>query len=294
MTSYTRNSGHIISTLETTPFPQNCILATIDVSSLYLNIPLFWVPSFFGRQGSSPIAMQTLFDIVSQVQCFLFPYTYIPTNTGNGNGHQDGPLLREHLRGLSGETVPWEWASSTGPLEALHRWHPLCLTRFEGAPRGFPAQTQFLPPNHTLYMHHLHGECWVLRHKDLKGSSMFKSILNPLTPSSIFTSPLLTLRECLRAWWRMRPFSSSGPTQARMTMRKQSQLLGTTYSVEGTLKVLLTHSSPQFHTLLETTTSNLFLPLTSTSPLALISYLTPSPPDSSLLTPPHLLTSIKL
>ena len=51
---------------------------------------------------------------------------------------------------------------------------------------------------------------------------------------------------------------------------------------------MLTHSSPQFHTPLETTRSNLFLPPTSTSPLALISHLTPSLPDSSLLTPPHL------
>ena len=76
--------------------------------------------------------------------------------------------------------------------------------------------------------------------------------------------------------------------KARIFWWKQSQLLGTTYSVEGTLKVLLTHSSPQFYTPLETITSNLFLPPTSTSPLALISHLTPSPPDSSLLTPPHL------
>ena len=37
--TYTRDSGHVISTLKTTPFSQNCILATIDVSSLYLNIP---------------------------------------------------------------------------------------------------------------------------------------------------------------------------------------------------------------------------------------------------------------
>ena len=72
-------------------------------------------------------------------------------------------------------------------------------------------------------------------------------------------------------------FGSLGPTQARITTKEQPQLLGTTYSVGGTLKVLLTHSSPQFHTPLGTTTSNLFLPLTSTSNLALISHLTPSP-----------------
>ena len=33
-----RDSGHIISTLEATTFPQNCILATIDVFSFYLNL----------------------------------------------------------------------------------------------------------------------------------------------------------------------------------------------------------------------------------------------------------------
>ena len=59
--------------------------------------------------------MQTLFDIVLKViiECFLLLF-YLPTNTGNSNGHQDGPLLREHLHGLPGEMVLWEWAPSTG------------------------------------------------------------------------------------------------------------------------------------------------------------------------------------
>ena len=39
MPSYIRDSGHIISILESTSFPQDCLLVTIDVSSLYLNIP---------------------------------------------------------------------------------------------------------------------------------------------------------------------------------------------------------------------------------------------------------------
>ena len=37
--SYLRDSGHLISILESTPIPTNCTLATIDVKSLYLNIP---------------------------------------------------------------------------------------------------------------------------------------------------------------------------------------------------------------------------------------------------------------
>ena len=37
--SYLRDSSHLISLLESTPIPKDCTLATIDVKSLYLNIP---------------------------------------------------------------------------------------------------------------------------------------------------------------------------------------------------------------------------------------------------------------
>ena len=77
-------------------------------------------------------------------------------------------------------------------------------------------------------------------------------------------------------------------------MKEPSQLLGTTFSIVYTLKVLLTHSSPQFHTPLETTTSNLALPTHNNIQPTHLTSLTPSPPDSSLLTPPHLFTSVEL
>ena len=32
-----------------------------------------------------------------QVQGFLLPHTHLPTNTGNSNGHQDGPFIHEHI-----------------------------------------------------------------------------------------------------------------------------------------------------------------------------------------------------
>ncbi len=37
--SYVKDSGHMINILESTPIPDNCTIATIDVKSLYLNIP---------------------------------------------------------------------------------------------------------------------------------------------------------------------------------------------------------------------------------------------------------------
>jgi len=37
--SYTKDSGHMIRQLENLKLPTNCVLATIDVKALYLNIP---------------------------------------------------------------------------------------------------------------------------------------------------------------------------------------------------------------------------------------------------------------
>ena len=37
--AYTRNLSHILTILETSKVPNNCILCTLDVTSLYANIP---------------------------------------------------------------------------------------------------------------------------------------------------------------------------------------------------------------------------------------------------------------
>ena len=83
MPSYIRDSGHIISILESTPFPQDCLLVTIDVSSLYLNIPQDEGTSECLRSLENrdlmPLPkdiMQTLFDIVLKCNVFSF-HTHI-------------------------------------------------------------------------------------------------------------------------------------------------------------------------------------------------------------------------
>ena len=89
-------------------------------------------------------------------------------------------------------------------------------------------------------------------------------------------------------WFKRRQRRLNDIQQSKNLLMKTISTFRLHLLCKGYSKVLLTHSSPKFHTPLETTTSNLFLSLTSTSPLALISHLTPSPPDSSLLTPPYL------
>ena len=81
--SYLRDSGHLISILESTPIPENCTLATIDVKSLYLNIPhedgikavlnrLYRTPELTDQMAILPNTMADLLGIVLKQNYFQF------------------------------------------------------------------------------------------------------------------------------------------------------------------------------------------------------------------------------
>ena len=76
-------SGHLISILESTPLPDICTLATIDVKSLYLNIPhkeginavlkrLYGTPELADKMTLPPGTMQDLLGIVLEQNYFQF------------------------------------------------------------------------------------------------------------------------------------------------------------------------------------------------------------------------------
>ena len=83
MRSYLKDSGHLISTLENTPIPEPCTLATIDVKSLYLNIPheegihavlsrLYNTPEMTDKMTLPPNTMADLLRIVLEHNYFQF------------------------------------------------------------------------------------------------------------------------------------------------------------------------------------------------------------------------------
>ena len=146
MPSYTRDSGHIISTLETTPFPQNCILATIDVSSLYLNIPqdegTFECLRSLEDRDLLPLPrdiMQTLFDIVLKCNVFSFHTHIYQQIQGTAMGTKMAPsyanifmdsLERQFLESEPLQPALWKryiddilcvWSGSRESLEAFLR-----------------------------------------------------------------------------------------------------------------------------------------------------------------------------
>ena len=93
--SYLRDSGPLISLLESTPIPENYTLATIDVKSLYLNIPhedginavlnRLW----YADQTAIPPPPGTM-EVCRQ---------NVPPSTRNGHGNKNGPLLCQHIHG---------------------------------------------------------------------------------------------------------------------------------------------------------------------------------------------------
>ena len=81
--SHLRDSGHLISILESTPIPENCTLVTIDVKSLYLNIPhedgikavlnrLYRTPELTDQMAIPPNTMADLLGIVLKQNYFQF------------------------------------------------------------------------------------------------------------------------------------------------------------------------------------------------------------------------------
>ena len=170
------------------------------------------------------------------------------------------------------------------------------MVRFEEVPRGFPAQTQFLPP--TIHF------TWTISTESVefldiriyKGSRFRETgILDVQThfkPTNTF---------------QYLHFSSSHPKGVFKGLVKGEaiQFLGSNSrqdNYERTISTFRQHLlcrgypksfvDPLLSKVPYSLRNNYIQPLSSS--LNIISHLTPSPPDSSLLTPPHLLTSIKL
>lgn len=100
--SYIRDSGHLMSLLESTPIPKDCTLATIDVKSLYLNIPhdegikavlnrLYRTQEQTDRMSIPPGNMSDLLGIVLKLNYFQFADEIFHQKRGTAMGARMAP-----------------------------------------------------------------------------------------------------------------------------------------------------------------------------------------------------------
>ena len=111
--SYTRDSGHIVSILETTPFPKDCILVAIHPSNLYLNIPQDerTAVCLDALQDHDLLPMprellQTLFDIVLKCNVFSFSTHTFQQTQGTAMGTKMAP---SYANFFMGNLKCWIW-----------------------------------------------------------------------------------------------------------------------------------------------------------------------------------------
>ena len=104
--SYLKDSTDFINFIETTIVPDNAILVSMDVTSLYTNIPqeegietvCKAYDSFY--KDSPPIPTQYLkraLKLILQENSFEFNGKKLPPNTWNRHGNQDGSRFCQHL-----------------------------------------------------------------------------------------------------------------------------------------------------------------------------------------------------
>ncbi len=126
--SYIKDTNHIIDLIENTTIPKNCILATIDVKALYLNIPhrdgIEAVLNRLYRNNPDsddveipPETMRGLTKYSTDQKLLSVCRLHVPPSTGNGNGHKNGPSLRQSIHGRTGRKTTRQLPHKTSDMD---------------------------------------------------------------------------------------------------------------------------------------------------------------------------------
>ena len=103
--SYIKDTNNFLQTIFNihTPLPPNTIIATVDVKSLYTNIP--------HNEG-----INAILEALDTTHGRMWP-------TWHCNGHQDGALICKHIHGCSGVVITLIHTKSpcTSPVEKIYR-----------------------------------------------------------------------------------------------------------------------------------------------------------------------------
>ena len=104
--SYLKDTTDFINFIEKTKVPADAILGSIDVASLYTNIPeeegIQTVCNAYETfyMNESPIPTRLLdkaLRLILHENSFQFAGKKLPTNTWHGHGHKNGSRFCEHL-----------------------------------------------------------------------------------------------------------------------------------------------------------------------------------------------------
>ena len=115
--SYIKDTKEFIKYIESTKLPNDCILCTLDVSSLYTNIPTedgiyAALQAIENWENKDPLCPPTswlkkLLELIRYINVFRFNDKLYIQKRGTAMGYKDGTCLRQHFYGHIGIQNPF-------------------------------------------------------------------------------------------------------------------------------------------------------------------------------------------
>jgi hypothetical protein len=170
--SYVKDTNHFLQTIFniTTPLPPNTILATIDVKSLYTNIPHNeGICTTLGPLDTKHRRMWPLHKVIHQFLIHILKENYFTFNDqlylqkhGTAMGTKMAPSFSNIFMGTLEESL-----LSSAPNTSYPSWYILDLDTWRGIVSNIHYTSQLSAPHHQTWNLVLHPECQFPRHHSL-------------------------------------------------------------------------------------------------------------------------------
>ena len=156
--SFIQNSTDFINLIESKPYPTDCLLVSIDVSSLYTNIPHkegiesilhFLTNKSLSYEHPEQPNPQIIAELVLKNNAFEFNEEFYIQKQGTAMGTKMAPAYANLFMGDTWNQTNWPknyW------MEKIHRRHFHCLDRNTNTTRRIHPKNQYNPPNNQIYI----------------------------------------------------------------------------------------------------------------------------------------------
>ncbi|XP_068756280.1 uncharacterized protein [Montipora capricornis] len=134
--SYLKDTTHFINFIEKTKVPQNTILMSMDVTSLYTNIPqeegITTVCKAYEKfhNYNPPIPshhLKEMLCLILKENSFQFYWKKLPPDPWNRNGYKNGSCICQHLHGRNRNKIDKPKQHKTSKVESLYLRHFLIV-----------------------------------------------------------------------------------------------------------------------------------------------------------------------
>ena len=153
------------------PLPSECPLVTLDIFSLYTNIPHQEgiCEEFLDLSAPPNCWPLPTYPVHLINECFYFQWEVLSTNTWYGHGHPYGSIICKFVHGQVGMRVLMNPERSTSSVVEVHQWHLRHMNPLRTIPTYLSREPQLSPHYHQVHCELVSQRSCVPRHNSLSG-----------------------------------------------------------------------------------------------------------------------------